>query len=93
MGEGYLRFATLLGSGRLVAGEERCQLTLDRRQGQPCGRACGTLLLALLSKETAALLPLMVFVLEWQVRRRAPGEALRRTAPLVVVALAPLAPE
>jgi len=50
--------------------------------------ACAAQLLALLSKETAALLPLMVFVLEWRVRRRTPGEALRRAAPLAVVALA-----
>ena len=49
--------------------------------------ACVAQLLALLSKETAALLPLMVFMLEWQVRRRAPGEALRRTLPLAGVAL------
>ena len=43
--------------------------------------ACAAQLLALLSKETAALLPLMVFVLEWRVLRRAPGEAARRAAP------------
>jgi hypothetical protein len=44
-------------------------------------------LLALLSKETAALLPLMVFVLEWRVLRRTPGEAARRAAPLALVAV------
>ena len=49
--------------------------------------ACAAQLLALLSKETAALLPLMVFVLEWRVLRRAPGEAARRAAPLVLVAV------
>ena len=56
-----------------------------------CGRpllACVALLLALLSKETAALLPVVAFALEWLVLRRAPGPALRQAAPLAAVAVA-----
>jgi len=42
--------------------------------------------LALLSKETAALVPFVVFVLAWRVERRPLWAALTRTAPLLVVA-------
>jgi len=44
--------------------------------------------LALLSKETAALLPLVAFVIAWRVERRPLQTALARTAPLLAVAAA-----
>ena len=42
--------------------------------------------LALLSKETAALVPFVAFVLAWRVESLPLGRALRRTAPLLAVA-------
>jgi hypothetical protein len=50
--------------------------------------ACAAQLLALLSKETAALLPGLAFGLEWLVRRRPPAVALRRVVPLLALTLA-----
>jgi hypothetical protein len=50
--------------------------------------ATALFLLALLSKETAALLPLAVFVLAWRVQGRPAARAARRVAPLVAVAVA-----
>jgi hypothetical protein len=44
--------------------------------------------LALLSKETAALVPLVAFVIAWRVERRPLRTALGRTAPLLAVAAA-----
>ena len=44
--------------------------------------------LALLSKETAALVPFVAFVLAWRVERRPLRTALARTAPLLAVAVA-----
>jgi hypothetical protein len=44
--------------------------------------------LALLSKETAALVPFVAFVLTWRVERRPLRTALSRTAPLLAVAAA-----
>lgn len=42
--------------------------------------------LALLSKETAALLPVVAFVMAWSIERRPLRTALARTAPLLAVA-------
>ena len=50
--------------------------------------ATALFLLALLSKETAALLPFAAFVLAWRVQRRPAAQAASRVAPLVVVAAA-----
>jgi hypothetical protein len=52
------------------------------------GRALAAQLLALLSKETAALLPVAAFGLEWLVRGRRPAAALRRVAPMLALAVA-----
>lgn len=51
------------------------------------GLACAAQLLALLSKETAALVPVLAYGLEWLVRGRRPGAALRRVLPLLALTL------
>jgi hypothetical protein len=50
--------------------------------------ACVALLLALLSKETAALLPALALALEWLLLGRPIRQGLKRVVPLAVVALA-----
>jgi hypothetical protein len=52
------------------------------------GAATALFLLALLSKETAALLPGVAFVLAWRVRGEPASRAAWRTAPLLAVAAA-----
>ena len=63
-------------------------LTLLAQRDDRPGLAAAAFVLALLSKETAAVLPAMALALEWGVRGDAPGRALRRTAGLWGILLA-----